>query len=54
MLGVLAAIALVVGGVSTTMVLSENGRLAAEENHSPVVSVQPVQPVQSVSPGGSQ
>ena len=31
MLGVLASIALIVGGVSTTMVLTEDNRLAAEE-----------------------
>jgi len=42
MLGTLAAIALIVGGVSSTMVLTENQRLAAEEIHSPVVEVQTV------------
>lgn len=39
MLGALAAIALIVGGVSTTMVLSEDERLAAEETREPLVEV---------------
>jgi len=39
MLGVLASIALVVGGVSATMVLSEDERLAAEEANQPIVEV---------------
>jgi hypothetical protein len=42
MLGALAAIALIVGGVSTTMVLSEDERLAAEETREPVVEVQTI------------
>lgn len=42
MLGALAAIALIVGGVSTTMVLTEDERLAAEETREPVVEVQTV------------
>jgi hypothetical protein len=42
-LGVLASVALLVGGVQTTMVLSENDRLAAEESKSPVVEVQAIQ-----------
>jgi len=40
MLGALAAIALIVGGISTTMVLTEEDRLAAEETREPVVEVQ--------------
>jgi hypothetical protein len=43
-LGVLASVALLVGGVQTTMVLAENDRLAAEESQTPVVEVQAVQP----------
>lgn len=39
MLGILASIALVVGGVSATMVLSEDERLVAEETNQPVVEV---------------
>lgn len=42
-LGVLASVALLVGGVQTTMVLAENDRLAAEESKSPVVEVQAIQ-----------
>ncbi len=42
MLGVLAAIALVVGGVQTAVVLS-NGDSAAEQDRTPVVEVQAVQ-----------
>lgn len=40
MLGILASIALVVGGVQTAMVMSEEDRLAAEENQPTVVEVQ--------------
>jgi hypothetical protein len=43
MLGVIAAVALVVGGVGTAVVLSEDGSLAAEENRTPVVEVQSVE-----------
>ena len=43
MLGALAAIALVVGGVSVTAVLSEDARLAAEETREPVVEVQAIE-----------
>ena len=43
MLGALAAIALVVGGISTTTVLTEDQRLAAEETHGPIVEVQAVE-----------
>ena len=39
-LGVLAAVALLVGGVQTTMVLPESERLANEESKEPVVEVQ--------------
>jgi hypothetical protein len=39
-LGVLAAVALLVGGVQTTMVMSESERLAAEESKEPVVEIQ--------------
>lgn len=48
-LGVLASVALLVGGVQTTMVLSENDRLAAEESRSPVVEVQAIQTDTSTS-----
>lgn len=44
MLGALAAIALVVGGVQTTMVLTEADRLAVEEDSTPVVEVQAIEP----------
>jgi hypothetical protein len=39
MLSVLSAIALVVGSVQATMVLSESDRLAAEEQRSSVVAI---------------
>ena len=42
-LGVLASVALLVGGVQTTMVLAENDRLAAEDSKSPVVEIQAIQ-----------
>jgi hypothetical protein len=45
MLGALAAIALIVGGVSSTMVLTEDQRLAAEETRTPVVEIQAVETV---------
>lgn len=41
-LGVLAAVALLVGGVQTTMVMPESERLANEESKEPVVEVQAV------------
>ncbi|MFB1489775.1 MULTISPECIES: hypothetical protein [unclassified Thiocapsa] len=41
-LGVLAAVALLVGGVQTTMVMPESERLANEETKEPVVEVQAV------------
>ncbi len=42
MLGSLASIALIVGGISTTMVLDEEDRLAAEETREPVVELRAV------------
>jgi hypothetical protein len=48
-LGVLASVAMLVGGVQTTMVLSEGDRLADEESTSPVVEVQAIQASSSVS-----
>jgi len=45
MLGALAAIAMIVGGVSSTMVLTEDQRLAAEETRTPVVEIQAVETV---------
>ncbi|MFY9973243.1 MAG: hypothetical protein WAK53_03220 [Chromatiaceae bacterium] len=48
-LGVLASVAMLVGGVQTTMVLSEGDRLAAEESTSPVVEVQAIQTDAGVS-----
>ncbi|MEA3274593.1 MAG: hypothetical protein U9Q81_04710 [Pseudomonadota bacterium] len=42
MLGVLASITLIVGGASSTMVLSENDRLAAEESREPLVEIQTI------------
>ena len=39
MFGTISAIALIVGNVSTTMVLTEESRLAAEETREPVVEV---------------
>jgi len=39
MLGALAAVALVVGSISTTVVLSEDQRQAATETREPVVEV---------------
>jgi hypothetical protein len=44
LLGILASVALLVGGVQTTMVLSEGDRLAAEESKAPVVEVQAIKP----------
>lgn len=43
MLGALAAVALVVGGISTTAVLTEENRLAAEETRVPIVDVQVIE-----------
>jgi hypothetical protein len=41
-LGILAAVAVLIGGVQTTMVMSESDRLAAEATKEPVVEVQAV------------
>jgi hypothetical protein len=43
MLGALAAVALVVGGISATSVLTEDQRLAAEEVREPIVEVQAIE-----------
>jgi hypothetical protein len=43
MLGVLAAVALVVGGVSSAVVLTNGDRQAAEQARTPVVEVQAVE-----------
>ena len=43
MLGALAAVALVVGGISATSVLTEEQRLTAEETREPIVEVQAIQ-----------
>jgi hypothetical protein len=51
-LGVLASVALLIGGVQTTMVMTENDRLAAEETKAPVVEVQAIQ-ADSVKPAES-
>ena len=42
MLGVIAAVALVVGGIQTVMIVSDNN-VAAEQSKAPVVEVQAVQ-----------
>ncbi len=42
-LGVLAAVAVLVGGVQTTMVMPEEDRLAAESTEEAVVEVQTIQ-----------
>ncbi|MBK1644403.1 hypothetical protein CKO25_06980 [Thiocapsa imhoffii] len=39
-LGVVAAVALLIGGVQTTMVMTESDRIAAEQDQTPVVEVQ--------------
>jgi hypothetical protein len=51
MLGALAAVALVVGGISTTAVLTEDQRLAAEEARDPVVVVQAIESVDATEEG---
>jgi hypothetical protein len=43
MLAVIAAVALIVGGVQTAMVLSDNNNVAAEQSKAAVVEVQAVQ-----------
>ncbi|MCG6861817.1 MAG: hypothetical protein LJE70_11140 [Chromatiaceae bacterium] len=45
MLGALAAIALAVGSISATAVLTEDQRLAADESREPVVEVQAIESV---------
>ncbi|WP_200327945.1 hypothetical protein [Thiocystis violacea] len=42
-LGILAAVAVLVGGVQTTMVMSQEDRLAAEASKEPIVEVQAIQ-----------
>lgn len=42
-LGILAAVVVLIGGVQTTMVMSESDRLAAESKREPVVEVMPIQ-----------
>jgi hypothetical protein len=42
-LGVLAAAAVLLGGVQTTMVLTQDQRIAAEQTKTPVVEVQTIQ-----------
>ena len=51
MLGTLAAIALAVGSIGTTAVLTDDQRQAAEESREPVAEVQTVESEDS-SPGG--
>ncbi len=43
MLGALAAVALVVGSISATAVLTEDERLATEESREPIVQVQSIE-----------
>jgi hypothetical protein len=43
MLGVIAAVALVVGGLQTAMIVSDNNSVAAEQSKAAVVEVQAVQ-----------
>ena len=51
MLGALAAVALVVGSISTTAVLTENQRLAAEETREPIVEVQTIESMDASEEG---
>ena len=51
MLGALAAIALAVGSISATTVLTEEQRLAAEESHEPVVEVQIIESLDTAEEG---
>jgi hypothetical protein len=48
MLGALAAIVLVVGGISTTAVLTEDQRLAHGANPEPIVEVQAIESLDKV------
>ncbi|MEA3273779.1 MAG: hypothetical protein U9Q81_00450 [Pseudomonadota bacterium] len=52
MLGALAAIALVVGGISATAVLTEDARNGAAETREPVVEVQAIESADSASEDG--
>jgi hypothetical protein len=49
MLGALAAVALVVGTIGATVSVSQNGQSATEEVREPVVEVQAIESVDSVS-----
>ena len=51
MLGALAAVALVVGSISTTAVLTEDQRLAAEETREPIVEVQTIESMDASEEG---
>ena len=51
MLGALAAVALVVGSISTTAVLTEDQRLAAEETREPIVEVQTIESMDASQEG---
>jgi len=51
MLGALAAVALVVGSISTTAVLTEDQRLAAEETREPIVEVQVIESMDASEEG---
>ncbi len=51
MLGALAAIALAVGSISATAVLTEEQRLAAEESREPVVEVQAIESLDTAEEG---
>ena len=43
MLGALAAVALIIGGISTATILTDENRIAADESKEAVVEVQAVQ-----------
>ena len=51
MLGALAAIALAVGSISATAVLTEDQRLAAEDSREPVVEVQAIESLDTSEEG---
>lgn len=51
MLGALAAIALAVGSISATAVLTEEQRLAAEESREPAVEVQTIESLDTAEEG---
>jgi hypothetical protein len=48
MLGALAAVALVVGAIGSTVTLSQNDQQAADQARVPVVEVQAVENVQTI------